>query len=244
MTTRVTVATTRRVLLQLRGDRRTLALLLAVPILLLVLLRYVFQDPRAFDRVGGPLLALFPFTTMFLVTSVAMLRERASGTLERLLSMPVGKGDLLTGYALAFGVVAVVQTTLAAAVTLGPLSLDVSGSASLVVLLAVLDALLGTALGLLLSAFARTEFQAVQFLPAVVLPQVLLCGLFTERGAMAAPLQWLADVFPLTYAVDGMQRVAASSHVTPRLLLDLGVIVSCIVLFLGLGAATLPRRSE
>jgi ABC-2 type transport system permease protein len=244
MTARATLATARRVLAQLRGDRRTIALLLVVPVVLLTLLRYVFADqPAAFDRIGGPLLALFPFTTMFLVTSVAMLRERTSGTLERLLSMPVGKGDLLTGYALAFGLVAVVQTSLASALALGPLGLDVAGSVALVVLFAVLDALLGTAMGLLLSAFARTEFQAVQFLPAVVLPQVLLCGLFAPRETMAAPLRWLSDAFPLTYAVDGMQRVAASSDVTSRLLLDLGVVAGCVVLFVGLGAATLPRRS-
>jgi len=245
MSARATLATARRVGLQLRGDRRTVALLFVVPVALLVLLRYVFDDaPATFDRIGGPLLALFPFTTMFLVTSVAMLRERTSGTLERLLSMPIGKGDLLTGYALAFGIVAVVQTGLASALALGPLGLDVAGSASLVVLLAVLNALLGTALGLLLSAFARTEFQAVQFLPAVVLPQALLCGLFAPRAAMAVPLRWLSDVFPLTYAVDGMQRVAASPDVSSRLLLDVGVIVGCVLLFVALGAATLPRRSR
>jgi len=245
MSARATLATARRVGLQLRGDRRTVALLFVVPVALLVLLRYVFNDaPATFDRIGGPLLALFPFTTMFLVTSVAMLRERTSGTLERLLSMPIGKGDLLTGYALAFGIVAVVQTGLASALALGPLGLDVAGSASLVVLLAVLNALLGTALGLLLSAFARTEFQAVQFLPAVVLPQALLCGLFAPRAAMAVPLRWLSDVFPLTYAVDGMQRVAASPDVSSRLLLDVGVIVGCVLLFVALGAATLPRRSR
>ena len=244
MSARVTLATARRVLLQLRADHRTVALLLVVPLVLMTLLRYVFEDvPVVFDRIGGPLLALFPFTTMFLVTSVAMLRERTSGTLERLLSMPTGKGDLLTGYALAFGLVAVVQTTLAAALTLGPLGLDVAGSPVLVVLLAVLDALLGTALGLLLSAFARTEFQAVQFLPAVVLPQLLLCGLFAPREAMAEPLQWLSDAFPLTYAVQGMQRVAASDDVSSELLTDLGVIGGCVVLFIALGAATLPRRS-
>jgi ABC-2 type transport system permease protein len=244
MSSRATLATTRRVLQQLRADHRTVAMLLVVPVVLLTLLRYVFDgSPGAFDRIGGPLLALFPFTTMFLVTSVAMLRERTSGTLERLLSMPVGKGDLLTGYALAFGLVAVVQTCLAAAVALGPLGLDVAGSAALVVLLAVLDALLGTALGLLLSAFARSEFQAVQFLPAVVLPQVLLCGLFAPREAMATPLQWLSDAFPLTYAVDGMQRVSASTDLTSGLLVDLGVVTGCVVLFIALGAATLPRRS-
>lgn len=244
MTARATLATARRVLLQLRADHRTIAMLIGVPLLLLTLLRYVFDDtPATFDAVGGPLLALFPFTTMFLVTSVAMLRERTSGTLERLLSMPVGKGDLLTGYALAFGLAAVVQTSIAAAVALGPLGLDVRGSVALVVLLAVLDALLGTALGLLLSAFARTEFQAVQFLPAVVLPQVLLCGLFAPRASMAAPLQWLSDVFPLTYAVEGMQLVASSSDVTGELLTDLGVVAGCVVVFVALGAVTLPRRS-
>lgn len=244
MTARATLATARRVLLQLKADHRTVAMLIVVPLLLLTLLRYVFDSaPATFDAVGGPLLALFPFTTMFLVTSVAMLRERTSGTLERLLSMPVGKGDLLTGYALAFGLVAVVQTSIAAAVALGPLGLDVRGSVALVVLLAVLDALLGTALGLLLSAFARTEFQAVQFLPAVVLPQLLLCGLFAPREAMAAPLRWLSDLFPLTYAVEGMQLVAGRPDVTGELLTDVGVVAACVVVFVALGAVTLPRRS-
>jgi ABC-2 type transport system permease protein len=244
VTARVTLATTRRVLQQLRADHRTIALLFVVPLVLLTLLRYVFDEsPLVFQSVGGPLLALFPFVTMFLVTSVAMLRERTSGTLERLLSLPMAKGDLLTGYALAFGLLAVVQTSIAAAVTLGPLGLNVRGSVGLVVVLAVLDALLGTALGLLLSAFARSEFQAVQFLPAVVLPQLLLCGLFGDRDAMARPLQWLSDVFPLTYAVQGMQRVCASADVTGLLLRDLAVIAGCTVLFIALGAATLPRRS-
>jgi ABC-2 type transport system permease protein len=244
MTPRATLATARRVLQQLRSDHRTVALLLLVPLVLLTLLRYVYDgQPLVFDRIGGPLLALFPFTSMFLVTSVAMLRERTSGTLERLLAMPIGKSDLLAGYALAFGLVAVVQTGLASAVALGPLGLDVAGSAVLVVVLAVLDALLGTALGLLLSAFARSEFQAVQFLPAVVLPQLLLCGLFAPREQMAAPLRWLADVFPLTYAVEGMQQVAGSAEVTGTLVTDLVVVGGCILGFLALGAATLQRRT-
>ena len=245
MSRRTTLATARRVLAQLRGDHRTVALMLVVPLVLLTLLRYVYDSsPAVFDRVGGPLLALFPFITMFLVTSVAMLRERSSGTLERLLAMPLAKADLLGGYALAFGAVAVVQTVLASALALGPLGLDVAGATWLVVLLAVLDALLGTALGLLLSAFARTEFQAVQFLPAVVLPQLLLCGLLAPRDTMVAPLRWLSDVLPLTYAVDGMQQVAASPEVTGQLVRDLVVVVAFVVAALALGAATLPRRSR
>jgi ABC-2 type transport system permease protein len=244
MSARRTVATAHRVLLQLRSDHRTVGLLVVVPVLLLVLLRFVFDSsPEVFDRIGAPLLALFPFVSMFLVTSVAMLRERASGTLERLLSMPMGKGDLLAGYALAFGLVALVQSCLAAAVALGPLGLDVRGSAPLVVLLAVLDALLGTTLGLLLSAFARSEFQAVQFLPAFVLPQLLLCGLLAPRESMAAPLRWLSDVLPLTYAVEGMQQVATSTQVSGTLGADLAVVVGCTLGALALGAVTLPRRS-
>jgi ABC-2 type transport system permease protein len=220
-------------------------MLLAVPIVLLALLRYVFDaSPLVFDRVGGPLLALFPFVSMFLVTSVAMLRERTTGTLERLLAMPMAKADLLAGYQIAFGLVAVVQSLLASAVALGLLGLDVAGPTWVVVLLAVLDALLGTAVGLLLSAFARTEFQAVQFLPAVVLPQLLLCGLFAPREVMVAPLRWLSDVLPLTYAVEGMNEVVRSVSVTRALVTDLTVVVGFILASLVLGAATLRRRSE
>jgi ABC-2 type transport system permease protein len=241
---RVTLATARRVLTQLRRDHRTMALLLVVPVLLLTLLRYVYDDrPLVFDHIGGPLLALFPFVTMFLVTSVAMLRERTTGTLERLLTTPLGRGDLLCGYALAFGLVALVQTSVAAAAALGPLGLDLAASPGLVVLLAVLDALLGMALGLFLSAFARTEFQAVQFLPAFVLPQLLLCGLFAPRDTMAAVLRWLSDVFPLTYAVDGMQRLTTDGALTGRLVADLAVVAGASALSLALGAATLQRRS-
>ena len=123
-----------------------------------------------FDRFGPGLLAMFPFIVMFLVTSVTTLRERSSGTLERLLTMPIGKLDFLLGYALAFGLLAAVQSALAVAVSVGLLGLDVAGPVWLLGVVAVADAVLGTALGLLVSAFATTEFQAVQFMPAFVLP--------------------------------------------------------------------------
>jgi ABC-2 type transport system permease protein len=238
-----TLATARRVLRQLTRDRRTMGLLLVVPCALLTLLKYVFDTkPLLFDAVGGPLLALFPFTTMFLVTSVAMLRERTSGTLERLLTTPLAKSDLLLGYALAFGTVAVVQTSLASALMLGPLGLDVTAAPPYVVALAVCDALLGMALGLFTSAFARSEFQAVQFLPAFVFPQLLLCGLFTARDTMAAPLRWVSDAFPLTYAVEGMQRLARDD-VGTGFVRDIAVVAGSSVVALALGSATLQRRS-
>jgi ABC-2 type transport system permease protein len=244
MSARLTLATASRVLAQLRNDHRSVALMLVAPLVLLTLLRFVFDDaPQVFDRVGGPLLALFPFVTMFLVTSVAMLRERSSGTLERLLAMPLGKGDLLGGYALAFGSVASCRRCSPA-----PCASGRSGSTSP----ARPSWSCCSPSSTPCSARARAaavgvrphEFQAVQFLPAVILPQLLLCGLFAPREAMAAPLRWLSDVFPLTYAVDGMQRVVATSDVTGGLVTDLAVVLGCVVGFLALGSVTLPRRSE
>ncbi len=244
MSARRTGATAGRVLAQLRADPRTVAMLIVVPVLLMILLRYAFDSKvLIFDHVAPILIAVFPFVLMFLVTSVAMLRERTTGTLERLLSMPIAKIDLLAGYALAFGAVAVVQVAVVIAVVLGPLGVNVSGSILVLALFGVIDALLGMALGLWLSALARTEFQAVQLLPAVVFPQLLVCGLFAPRDNMAGVLQGIADAFPLTYAVDGVTRAAASTAWTGSLVEDLIIVAVCIPLALGLGAATLQRRT-
>lgn len=243
MSARITAATAARVLRQLRGDHRTVAMLLVVPSVLMVLLRYVFDGaPHTFDRIGLPLLGIFPFVTMFLVTSVAMLRERTTGTLERLLTTRLAKLDLLIGYALAFAVTALVQVGIAAAIAFGWLGLDAAAGVGWVVLLAVTSALLGMALGLLVSAFAATEFQAVQFLPAVVLPQFLLCGLLVPRDRMLDLLRWVSDLLPLSYAVDGMTRVQ-SFTVDWQLGHDLSVMLGCIAAALVLGAATLRRRT-
>ncbi|MBW8485013.1 ABC transporter permease [Actinomadura parmotrematis] len=242
-TPRITLATTRRILAQLRHDPRTIALLVLVPSLLMVLLRYVFDSPGLFDRVGPQLIAVFPLVIMFIVTSVATLRERTGGTLERLMATPTGKLDFLLGYALAFGALAVVQVGAVLAVSLTWLGLDLAGSVGSLFLVAVLDALLGMALGLLASAFARTEFQAVQFMPAFVLPQLLLCGLFVPRDQMASWLHAASVVMPMSYAVEAMQQLTRYSDVTGTLVRDVLVIAGCTLLALGLGAATLRRRT-
>jgi ABC-2 type transport system permease protein len=239
----ITLATARRILAQLRHDHRTVALIVVVPSLLMVLLRYVFQEPAMFDRLGPMLLGLFPFVVMFVVTSVATLRERTGGTLERLMSMPLGKLDLLLGYALAFGLAALVQVGVVLVISLTWLGLDLTGSLGSLVLVAVLDALLGVALGLFASAFARTEFQAVQFMPAFVLPQTLLCGLIIPRDQMAGWLEAVSRVLPLTYAVQGMQEISAKPGFTGTLATDVAVIAAFTVVALLLGAATLPRRT-
>lgn len=236
------LATARRVARQLRHDPRTVVLLLAVPSLLLVLLRYVLDTEAAFEQVAPALLGVFPLTLMFLVTSITTLRERTSGTLERLMTTPMAKLDLLVGYAIAFGVVAIVQVVVAVLTSVA-LGLDVGGSIGWLVLVAGADALLGVALGLLASAFARTEFQAIQFMPVIVLPQLLLCGLFQPRSQMATFLEWVSDVLPLSYAVEALQRVAFDGGVGSTYVRDLFVVVGCAVLGLALAAATLRRQT-
>ena len=238
------LATARRVLSQLRRDPRTIALIVVVPCVMLTLLKYVFAgDPAVFDSTGAPLLGAIPLIVMFVVASVATLRERTSGTLERLLTMPLGKLDLLLGYALAFAALALVQAAAAFALTLGPLGLSVAGPTWLLFLVALADGLLGTALGLFVSAFAATEFQAVQFLPAFVLPQFLLCGLFVPRESMATALRWVSDVLPLSYAVDAMTRLTTRSGVSGLLVRDVVIVGAGSLLALALGAATLRRRT-
>jgi ABC-2 type transport system permease protein len=244
MSLRVTVAVAARVLTQLRHDPRTVALLILVPAVLVTLLRYLFDGrPQTFDAVGAPLVGLFPLISMFLVSSITVLRERTTGTLERLLTMPLAKLDILGGYGIAFAGLAAIQAAVVSAVAFGLLGLDVAGSPWAVGALAVGNALLGMALGLLVSAFAATEYQAVQFMPAFILPQLLLCGLFVPREDMAGALRVAADALPLTYAYDSLHRVAADGALGGRGTLDVAVIAAAIVLALALGALTLRRRT-
>jgi ABC-2 type transport system permease protein len=243
MSARATFSTAGRILRQLHHDKRTVALLVVLPALLLTNVWAMYDgDHDAFNRIGLALLGLFPFITMFLVTSVSMLRERTTGTLERFLTLPPRKTDLLFGYGLAFGGAAGVQATVATALACGPLGLD-TGSPALAGLVAVTSAVLGVALGLLCSAFARSEFQAVQFMPAIVLPQLLLCGLFVARADMAGWLHTVSDVLPLTYAVDALNELSAHGGATGTLWRDLAVVAGTAVAALVAASTTLRRRS-
>jgi ABC-2 type transport system permease protein len=243
MSVRLTLATTARVLRQVKADPRTVAMLVVVPCLLVGLLAWIYHGSPVFDHIGGPLLGIFPFVVMFLVTSVATLRERTSGTLERLLSTPLGKADFLAGYALAFGLLAILQAVVVTAFAVWVCGLDVAGSVWLLVVVAVVDAVLGAAIGLFVSAFARTEFQAVQFMPAFVLPQFLLCGLLIARSDLPAVLHGISDVLPLSYAVDAMVHVSSSPDAAGAALADVGVVVGFVVVAIALGSLTLRRRT-
>jgi len=244
MNANVTLAVAIRVLRQLRRDPRTVLLLLVVPAVLEALMYWVFSAHDAvFQRIGVPLLGIFPLVMMFLVSSITMLRERSSGTLERLMTLPVGRLDLLGGYAIAFTAVAAIQVLIAAAVSFWLLGLESNGSVAAIVLLAMLNAVLGVALGLFVSAFARTEFQAVQFMPIFIMPQILVCGLFTPRSAMAPALDWVSNVLPMSYAYEALALVAAGHSASTTLLRDILVVFAFAAVALAAGAATLPRRT-
>ncbi len=243
MSIQKTVATAIRVLSQLRHDRRTLALILIVPPVLLTILKYVFQgETSIFDRIAPMLLGIFPMIMMFLITSIVTLRERSSGTLNRLMTMPISKSDFIFGYAIAFCLLGFIQALISGGVMLGLLHVTVLGGTIPTMIVAVLAAFLGAALGLFTSAFARSEFQAVQFMPAFLFPQLLVCGLFVARTEMAKPLQWFADVMPLTYSVEAMKQVTINSSWTHNLSRDLIVVAGFAVVALLLGSVTIRRQ--
>ncbi len=238
------LATALRVLRQLQHDPRTVGLILVVPCLLLVIMKYIFQDNRPlFDAVAPLLLGLYPLVMMFLVTSVTTLRERTSGTLDRLMTMPLSKFDFMFGYALAFTGVAIFQAVLAGVVTLSVLQVPVAGSGIAIVGIATASAFLGTTLGLLVSAFASSEFQAVQFMPALLFPQILTCGLFVPRDQMATVLQWFADVMPLTYSLDAMKEILLHPSWTAQCTRDLVIVLAYGIGVLLVGSITI-RRTE
>lgn len=240
-----TLTTATRVMKQLKHDPRTLMLLFIVPSVLIVILKYVFQNqPRTFNAMAPMLLGIFPMVMMFLITSIATLRERRSGTLDRLMTMPISKLDFILGYAIAFSVIALIQALITTTVLLGVLQVTVLGGTLATIVGAVVAALLGTALGLFLSAFAKTEFQAVQFMPAFIFPQLLVCGLFVARDQMAKALQWFANVMPLTYSVDAMKQVTSHAGWTPTHTKDLIIVMGFTATALILGSITIRRQEK
>ncbi|HWS57241.1 MAG TPA: ABC transporter permease [Actinotalea sp.] len=238
----LTLATAGRVLRQIRNDPRTIGILLALPCVLIGLIAWMFDGTPVLDQIGPILVGLFPLTVMFLVTSVATLRERQSGTLERLMTTPVTRGAVVVGYALAFGVVALVQAVVLAGFAVWVCGMDVAGALWVVMLVAVLDALLGTSLGLAASAVARTEFQAVQMMPVIIFPQLLLCGLIMPRDEMPAALEAISRVLPLTYGIEALQELVAGAGFAD-VRSQIAVIAAFILGALVLGATTLRRTS-
>jgi ABC-2 type transport system permease protein len=196
------------------------------------------------DYFGPAFIGLIVFFLVFVVTSVSFLRERSQGTLERLMASPLRRGEIVLGYMLGFGLVALVQSLLVLVFALTVLRIHNEGNVLLVFLIEALLAIGAVNLGIFLSMFARTEFQAVQFIPIVLVPQVLLSGILFPIANEPGPLQYLSNVLPLTYAVYGMRDVMlkGSDLASGGLQLDLAVAVVFAVAMIVLASTTLRRR--
>lgn len=244
MSPRLAFATATRILNQVRHDPRTIVLLLIVPSLLIGLMAWIFTNTTTFETVGPALLGLFPFIVMFLITSITTLRERRSGTLERLMSMPLGKFDFLVGYTIAFGLLAIAQSLVAVGYAVWICGLEVKGSFWLLILVAVANGILGTTLGLFASAFATSEFQVIQFMPALVFPQILLGGIFVPREQMPDVLRSVSDWLPLSHSIEALQKVISQSDSSDVVVRELGIVALWAVGLVVLGSVTLRRRTR
>ncbi len=232
-----------RVWQQLSHDPRTIALIVVMPSILMSVFYWVYHSkPLIFAAIGPVLIGLFPFIIFFLITSITMVRERNSGTLERLMTTPLARGELITGYAIALSVASLVQAAVTTAASIWLLGLDVAQPWG-VLLFAVISSVVGTALGLLASAFARTEFQAVQFIPLAIIPQFLLCGMLVPRDQMVDILYWFSEALPLSHLVDAFNLLTSESSFTAKLWGKLGVLIAFAIGFLVLASLTLRRRT-
>ena len=250
MSLRPYLATTTRILRQLAADHRSVAMIIVVPSLVITLMYFMFHDapkgPAAlspFNNACLILLGLLPLIVMFLITSISMQRERVSGTLERILTTPLRRVDLLGAYGTAFSIAAAAQASVACMVAFWLLGFHTEGSPVWVFVIAIVNAILGVGLGLLCSAFARTEFQAVQFMPVVIVPQLLLCGIIVPRALMPDWLHWVSNALPASYALEALQQVGRYPELTATTVRDVAIVIAFAVAALCLAAATLRRRT-
>ncbi|MDP7702189.1 ABC transporter permease [Mycobacterium sp. TY815] len=243
-------ATTARILRQVAADHRSVAMILVVPVLVITLMYFMFQNaphrpgsPSPFNNACLIMLGLFPLFVMFIITSITMQRERSSGTLERILTTPLRRLDLLMAYGTAFSIAAAVQAIVACVVSFWLLGFSTAGAPVWVFVIAIDNAVLGVGLGLLFSAFARTEFQAVQFIPLVMVPQLLLAGVIVPRAAMPGWLEWISNLLPASYALEALQQVGIHTALSDTAVRDMLVVLAFAVASLCLAAATLRRRT-
>ena len=207
---------------------------------------YLYGGPGfdTLDYFGAAFIGLVVFFLVFVITIVAFLNERSQGTLERLMASPLRRGEIVVGYMLGFTVLAFIQSAEVLVFSLAVLKVHNQGNVILIFAIEALMALTAVNLGIFLSMFARTEFQAVQFIPLVIVPQVLLSGILFPVSTEPQPLQVVSNVLPLTYAVNGLRdvMVKGADLTWSSLQLDTGVVAGFCVVLIVAGVATLRRR--
>ena len=186
------------------------------------------------------ILPIFMGFFVFLISGIGLLRERSSGTLDRLLATPVRRGEIVTGYMVSYGVVAIIQTLLIVITTVWLLKVQIVGDLALVFLINILLALAALAMGIFISTFASSEFQMMQFVPIVVMPQVFFSGI-VPLDALPNWIQVISKILPLTYAGNAMNDVIMKGQGVETIAGGLGVLVLFIVFFMVLNVVGLKR---
>jgi len=233
-----------RVVRQIVRDRRTIVIILVVPLVIMTIIRYSFPDELRvmLDNAYPPLLATMGLLFSFLLTGISFLRERSQGTMERMMASPVSRLDMVVGYLLGFFVLALIQILVVVLFTIYGLDANYAhGSLWRICIFQMVVVTVGVNLGIFISAFARNEFQMVQFIPLIIFPQILLCGIIWPIDQMDEILQWIAKFLPLKYAVNGMTDIM---HVGQSLLdvgYEIGILAAFAVVISFLAAMTLRR---
>ena len=232
-----------RIVRQVRRDRRSLALIIVAPVIVMSLVGFSFFERREIlDSVAPALLAVFAFFFVFILTGVSFLRERTQGTLERLLTTPVSRADILLGYLLGFLLFATVQSLVILLFTVWALQVEYQGALWQVMVLLLAVTVVGVNLGIFISTFARNEFQVVQFIPVVLAPQIFLSGLILPVEELPAVFQAVSTVLPLTYAVEGLREIMLRGGGLGDVAGELAVLLAFAVGLLVLAGATVRRR--
>ena len=230
-----------RIIYQIIRDRRTIALIVVVPLVVMTLVGLSFPENSVLDYIAPAMLATLALFFSFLLTGISFLRERSQGTMERLMASPVSRLDIVFGYLFGFFIFALTQTLIILLFTIYVLDVHYYGDLWQIFVFQIVVIIGSVNLGIFLSTFARNEFQMVQFIPLIIVPQMFLCGVIWPVEQMPDYLQWLSAILPLTYAVDGLREIMLAGKSLLDVGFELAVLVGFTLFFSILASLTLRR---
>jgi ABC-2 type transport system permease protein len=239
-----TLTIAQRTIQQLVRDRRTIALILIVPLVIASLIGVSVPSKLILNSTLPAILAMLILFFGFLLSGISFLRERSQGTRERLLASPASRMDILVGYLLGFLLFAMLQTLILFFYSVYVLKVDFNGSLWQIIIFQILIGILAVCLGIFISTFAKNEFQMIQFIPLIIVPQVFVCGLLFPVSNMPNYLQWLAKFLPLTYAVDGIRGLMLNGQNLLDIGKEVGVLLTYAIVLMVLAGVSLRRGTS
>jgi ABC-2 type transport system permease protein len=233
-----------RTMRQLLRDRRTIALILIVPLIIASLVGVSIPNKMILNSTLPAMLAMLVLFLGFLLSGISFLRERTQGTMERLMASPASRLDIVGGYLLGFLTFAIVQTLILFFYTVYVLHVDFRGDLWQIILFQIIIGVMSVCLGIFISVFARNEFQMIQFIPLIIVPQVFICGLLFPIDQLPGYLQWIAKFLPLTYGIDGIRALMLEGKGLLDIGKEVGILMAYVVGLMVLAAISLRRGSS